>query len=336
MSLRLGYDTYAIRALKWNAFQHLDYVEQQKLDTVQFSSLSDFESLDPAYLAKVRRRAEELGVRVDGGTGCVCELSKSWSPSHGTPVAVLEQGLDAAHAIGATVMRCFMGSPLDRQGDKPLDQLMEATARNCKAVRAKALDLGVMIAIENHGDMQAWQVKTLIEEAGKDYVASNLDLGNPVNVMESPLTTLETLGPYAVTTHIRDSAVYETPRGAAVQWTALGDGSVDFKQIVKRYQELCPKAAFQLEIITGRPPGMVPYLEPSFWKTYQGMPAKDFAAFVALAKSGQPFSGRMVIEDVEGKAPSGPFAAALEYQQKYDLERSFRYAKDVLGVGSKR
>ena len=44
----------------------------------------------------------------------------------------------------------------------------------------------------------------------------------------------------------------------------------------------------------------------------------------------------MVIEDVEGKAPSGPFKAALEYQQKYDLERSFRYAKEVLGVGLKR
>jgi len=336
MALLLGYDTYAIRALKWNAFQHLDYVEQQKLDAVQFSSLNDLGSLEPAYLAKVKRRAGELGVRLDGGTGCVCELSKSWNPSHGTPVAVLEQGLEVAHAIGATVMRCYMGSQLDRYGDKPLEQLMEATAKNFKAVRAKAVDSNVKIAIENHKDMQSRQVKALIEEAGKDYVRSNLDLGNPCNVMEDPLTALETLGPYAVTTHIRDTAVYEVPRGAAVQWTALGDGSVNFKKIVKRYEEICPEAAFHLEIITGRPPEILPYLETAFWKTYQGMPARDFAAFVALAKSGRPFAGRMVIEDVEGKEPSGPFKAALEYQQKYDLERSFQYAKEVLGVGMKR
>ena len=233
-------------------------------------------------------------------------------------------------------MRCYMGSPLDRQGDKALDQLIEATARNFKAVRSKALDLNVTIAIENHGDLQAWQAKMLIDEAGKDYVASNLDLGNPVNVMEDPLTTLETLGPYAVTSHIRDSAVYEVARGAAVQWTALGDGNVNFKKIVKRFEELCPQSAFHLEIITGRPPQILPYLETSFWKTYQGMPARDFAAFIALAKSGHPFTGTMVIEDVGGKALSVPFEEALTYQQKYDLERSFQYAKEVLGIGMKR
>jgi 3-oxoisoapionate decarboxylase len=106
--------------------------------------------------------------------------------------------------------------------------------------------------------------------------------------------------------------------------------------IVKRYEELCPRAAFQLEIITGRPPESLPYLDQSFWKTYQGMPARDFAAFVALAKSGEPFSGRMVIEDVQGKEPKEQFKAALEYQQRYDLERSFQYAREVLGVGAKR
>ena len=32
--------------------------------------------------------------------------------------------------------------------------------------------------------------------------------------------TLEVLAPYTVTTHIRDSAVWEHPRGAAAQWVA--------------------------------------------------------------------------------------------------------------------
>src|SRR5271170_1917790 len=73
MAIRLGYDTYTIRALKWNAFQHLDYVQQQKLDAVQFSSLDSFASLEPVYLARVKGRAEELGVRIDAGIGCVCE-----------------------------------------------------------------------------------------------------------------------------------------------------------------------------------------------------------------------------------------------------------------------
>ena len=109
---------------------------------------------------------------------------------------------------------------------------MKALVKNFKSVRSKALDLGVKIALENHKDLQAWQVKQVIEEAGPDFVGSNLDFGNPTYVMENPLTTLEVLGPYAVTTHVRDTAVYEDPRGAAVQWTALGEGSIDFKKIV--------------------------------------------------------------------------------------------------------
>ncbi len=63
------------------------------------------------------------------------------------------------------------------------------------------------------------------------------------------------------------------------------------------------------------------------------MSARDFARFVALSKTGHPFYGRMVVEDVEGKPPAPEFKAAMEYQQKADLERSFKYAKEVLGIG---
>ena len=45
---------------------------------------------------------------------------------------------------------------------------MDALVRNFKAVRSKAIDLDVKIAIENHKDMQAWQAKQVIEAAGKD------------------------------------------------------------------------------------------------------------------------------------------------------------------------
>ena len=313
--------------------QHLNFASQQGLDAIQFSSNDDYGDTSPEALRRVKERAAELGIRIDAGTGCVCELSKSWNPKDGSPQQVLKRGLDIAHTVGATAMRCVMGSQLDRFGDRPLDELMKALVKNFKSVRSKALDLGVKIAIENHKDLQAWQVKQVIEDAGPDFVGSNLDLGNPTYVMENPLSTLEILGPYAITTHVRDTAVYEHPHGAAVQWTALGDGSIDFKTIVARYKELCPNASFQLEIITGRPPQILSYLDPAFWKTFQGMPASSFASFIALVKSGRPFEGHMVIEDVEGRAPAPQFQDALVYQQRYDLERSFRYAKEKLGVG---
>ena len=332
-AIRLGFDTYSLRAFHWKAIQLLDYAAQLKLDTIQISSLDDYESLDAAHLASVQDHAKRIGVLIDGGMGCICPLSKSWKESNGDPLENILRGLRASRAVGATSMRCYLGSSDDRSGRQPIEALMEKTVQIFRSVRSQALDLGVKIALENYaGDMQAREVRTIIEEAGKDFVGSCLDTGNPMWVVEDPMVSLEVLAPYVVTTHIRDSVVYETPRGAAAQWVALGDGSIDFHKFISRYRELCPNAGMQLEIITGRPPREVPYLDPGFWKAFPNANAAEFARFVALAKAGHPFSGFMVIED-GAKQDVPEFKAALREQQRVDLERSFDYAKKSLGVG---
>ncbi|HEY2018920.1 MAG TPA: sugar phosphate isomerase/epimerase [Bryobacteraceae bacterium] len=331
--VKLGFDTYSIRAFQWKAPKFLEYAASLKLDTIQFSSLDDYESFEPAYLQKIKDQAARLNISIDSGMGCICPTSKSFS-KNGPPARdrVIE-GLRVAHGVGATAMRCYMGSSADRLGPLPIEAHMESTIQVFKSVRSQALDLGVKIALENHsGDMQAREVKIIIEEAGKDFVASCLDSGNPIWCVEDPFVTLETLAPYVVTTHVRDSAVFETPHGAAGQWVALGDGSVDLPRFVELFRKLCPKSSMQLEIITGRPPTLLPYLEPDFWKAFPKMPAGEFARFVALARSGHPFMGAMVIEDVPGQKPA-VMTEALKEQQRLDLERSFEYARKKLNVG---
>jgi hypothetical protein len=76
----------------------------------------------------------------------------------------------------------------------------------------------------------------------------------------------------------------------------------------------------------------MPYFEADFWKAFPKMPATEFARYVALAKSGHPFMGAMVIEDVPGKRPA-VMDEALKEQQRVDLERSFEYARKTLNVG---
>lgn len=333
MRLRLGYDTYSLRSLHWNAFQHLEFASQQGIDAIQFSSLDVFESLDSAYLDRVKARAEERGIAVDAGIGCICELSKTWRSERASAIELLKEGIFVARSIGAKVLRCVMGNDLDRSGAMPMAALMEATARNLRAVRSQALDAQVAIAIENHKDLQAWQARQLIELSGADFVGATVDIGNPLCLLEHPMTTLERLGEYAVTSHIRDTAVYETQKGAEVQWTALGEGSVDLKEIVCNFARLAPGCSLHLEIITGRSAFPLPYLEPSFWNTFRGMPAEDLARFIALAKRGHRFEGEMTPEPAAWDAVTGREADALRSQQRHDLERSLRYAKKVLGVG---
>ncbi len=331
--IRLGFDTYSIRAFGWKSMQLIDYAASLKLDTIQISSLDDYESLEPAHLAQVKAHAAKTGIVLDGGMGCICPLSTSWSAKNGDPMENILRGLRVSKAIGADSMRCFLGQGADRLGKYGIEACMERTIAILRSVRSEAQDLGVKIAIENHaGDTQAREVRTMIEEAGKDFVGSCLDTGNPMWVVEDPMVSLEVLAPYVVTTHIRDSAVYEVPNGAAAQWVALGDGTVDFHKFVARYRELCPKASMQLEVITGRPPRILPYLEPDFWTAFPKADASEFARFAALAKSGHPFAGFMVVEDgVKELLPE--FKAALREQQRVDLERSLEYAKKSLGVG---
>src|SRR4051812_36102198 len=106
-SIRLGFDSYSLRAFHWKAPQLLEFAIGQKLDSIQFSSLDDFETLDNGYLTKIREQATRARMSIDGGIGCICPVSKSWSAKNGTPEEYLAKGIKAAHALGATSMRCY-------------------------------------------------------------------------------------------------------------------------------------------------------------------------------------------------------------------------------------
>ena len=331
--IRLGYDTYSIRNFEWKAMQHIDYAGKHKLDTLQISSLDDFESLDPAHLQKVKDRASSYGMKIDGGIGSICPTSGSYRAKDGDPGQYVLKGLRVAKALGATAMRCFVGSVGERRGQRSQSKsAYESTVKVLRGVRSEAIDTGVKVAIENHnGDLTAREVRTIIEEAGKEFVGSNLDTGNPMWLLEDPLLTLEVLGPYVATTHIRDSVLYEHPRGAAFQWVALGDGTMDFPKILTLFKQLCPHAAMQLEIITGRPPrcSAVPGT-----RLLESIPKTARGGFRPLCRPGE------ARPSVHGRhARGGPekqpqkYADAITEQQRIDLERSFLYAKKTLGAG---
>ena len=329
--IRLGYDSWTLNGYGWTAIQYLDYAARQRLDTVQLSDLFNYESLEPAYLQKVKDHAQRLGIEIDGGLGCICSTAGNWRKENGDLVEWARKGLRANRAAGAKMMRAFLGGRAERTGAIPLEKHIETTVKILRSVRSEALDLGLKIGIETHGDLQAWEVRDLIEEAGKDFVGATIDTGNPVTVGEDPLLTLETLAPYALTTHIRDAVVFEHPRGAVTQWVALGEGSIDYVRFFERYRQLCPQVSVQLEILTGSAPQVLPYLEPDYWKAFPKARASEFARFVALARNGHPFMGSMVVAGRGQKSPE--YAAARKEQQRIDLERSLEYAKKVLKLG---
>jgi sugar phosphate isomerase/epimerase len=326
--IKLGLDNFAVRALKWKADALIDYAVSLKTDSLFITDLDAFESFDEPYLTGLRKKAADHDLQIQLGSWSICPTSKAFRKNWGTADEHLALGLRVAKALGSPVFRVVLGTQEDRRTPGGIHARMDDTVKVCQRARSRALDAGVKIAIENHaGDMQARELVQLVEAAGKDYVGVNMDSGNAVWTLEDPMESLEILGPYALTTSLRDSAIWESEKGAVAQWTAMGDGTVDLKAYFKRFAELCPNIPVHIETISGFNREL-PYLQPGFWDIFPDMRARDFAKFVALAKKGQPRAS--------WKAPAGvPREKAEQDYQKEQIEKSIRYCKDVIGLGLK-
>jgi len=322
----LGFDNFSIRAFGWKAEQLLEYASHLGVDTVLFSDLDVYASHDAGYLRDLRAEARARRIQVQVGTGSVCPSSTTFSDRFGAAEDQLALTIRIASLLGSSVARCYLGNMNDRRHGGGIQVHIANMVGVLRKVRTLALDAGVKVAVENHaGDMQARELVGLIENAGPEYVGATLDSGNATWALEDPMENLEVLGPYALTSGIRDSVVWETEEGAAVQWTAVGEGSIDHQEYFRRFRLLCPGVAVQLEIISGFNREF-PYLRPEFWEGYYEVPAATFARFLSLAKRG---AARDAVRFPEGEARREAEAA---YQQD-ELQRSIRYCREELGLG---
>jgi sugar phosphate isomerase/epimerase len=318
--VRLGVDLFSLRSQGWDAFQFMDYCAKLGVGAVHFSEPRFLGSLDDEnHLRRVADHARRLGLRLEVGMRSICPSSKMFDTSQGSAELQLERLIRAARLLGSPIARAVLGSMADRAVPPGIEAHIENTVRVLRAVRSRALDAGIKIAIENHaGDMQARELKTLVEEAGRDWVGVCLDSGNPLWTIEDPHLTLEVLAPYVLTSHLRDSAVWRLPEGAAVAWVRAGEGNVRLDEWVREFVRRCPGRTLSLEVIvTG--PRVFPYLDPKFWEAYRNTPAWEFARFLALAERGTP-------------RPAPPSISKEEAQkrEREDLEASLAWTRRIL------
>ena len=318
-NVKLGIDLFSLRAQNWTPLQYLDYCAERKVQVVHFSEIRFIRSLDPQNLRTVREHAAQLGLEIEIGMRSICPTSKMFDKSQGTAEEQLGRMIEAADIVGSQIVRAVLGSADDRKPG-PIEAHIEDMVRVLRNVRSKATDRNIKIAIENHaGDMQARELKTLVEGAGRDFVGVCLDSGNPLWTLEDPHLTLEVLHPYVLTSHLRDSAVWNVPQGAAVTWVQMGRGNVDIDSYVRKYIELCPGKALSLEsILLG--PRVLPYRDQNFWAAYRNMPAWELVRYQAIAERGKPYQN----EPWEGKDEA--------QRQREALDESLQYLKKLVNA----
>jgi sugar phosphate isomerase/epimerase len=324
--IKLGYDNFAVRAMGWKAPQLIDYAARLKTDSLFITDLGPFEKFDDAYLGELRQQAAGKGLQIHLGSWSICPTSRRFKKDWGTAEEHLALGIRMAKALGSPVFRVILGAGEDRLTDGGISARIADTVKVLKSQRSRALDAGVKIAVENHaGDMHSLELVQLIEAAGRDYVGANMDSGNALWTLEEPLQTLENLGPYTLTTSLRDSAVWESADGVTVQWTAMGEGQVDWKKYFARFAVLCPGVPVHIETISGFNRELTLRKE-EFWKAWPGGKPKGYDQFLAFAKRGTPRAPWKAPADKDRKL------ADQEYQCG-DVERSIAFCKK-LGLGS--
>ena len=321
VSPKLGADLFSLRTQGWTAFEHLDYCAKLGIRTVHFSEIRFLGSLEDEHVKKVGEHAKRLGIELEIGMRSICPTSTAFDAKAGTAEEQITSVMRAAQIAGSKLVRAFLGTMADRKTPGGIEARIVDAVKVLQNVRSRAQDMGLRIAIENHaGDMQARELKTLIEGAGRDVVGACFDSGNPCWVLEDPHLTLETLAPYVLTAHIRDSYLWNDDAGTEVCWTRMGEGNVDIGALLKRFVELCPGKTMSLEVIVTGARSFA-WRKPEFWDGYRNVPAADFARFLNLAAQGKPLAPR---------APVAKEQAAA--REREDFEASVRWTRAFLGV----
>ncbi len=235
----------------------------------------------------------------------------------GTLEEQVGRALKVSQIFGATCMRCILGGDPERpQIEMHIDNMIKAV----RGIRPRIVDSGIKLAVENHGgDLQAREMKMMIEAVGRDVMGVCLDSGNPVWMLEDPHMTLETLIPYAETCHVRDSAVWKVPEGIAVRWVNMGDGNVDIDGWIRKFIQAKPGLPIIFENLVSANPRIHAIYNPQFWDNWRKMPASELSRFLAVAEKGTP---KPATPRPEGKTAG--------QQRIEDLEVCVRYTRALL------
>ena len=317
--VKFGLDLFSLRSQGWTPIQYLDFAAKWGIRVVHFSEVRFLGSLEEQNLKEVRAHAEKLGIEVEIGMLSICPTSTLFDKSKGTAEEQLTRMAAAARIVGSRIVRCVLGSAADRMGAIPIEGHIENTVQVLRNVRSRIMDAGLKVAIENHaGDMQAREVKMLIEEAGKEFVGSCLDSGNPLWTIEDPHLTLETLAPYVLTSHVRDTPCGTRRRVLRWRGPAWAKATSASRTTSASMPRSVPAARCRSKSSSpGR--ASINYRDPKFWDAYRKDPAWEFARFLALAEKGTP-----------REAPPRLSAEAAAVKELDDVEASIRWTKAFL------
>jgi len=232
---------------------------------------------DEAYTAKLRRRADDYGMFIEGILGL---------PRDRADVERFEAEVRTAKRAGANVIRVVIipGRRYERfDSADEFRKLAEQGLRSLELAEPVAARHGVRLAVENHKDQRVPERLELFERISSEHVGACVDTGNSFTLLEDPMEVVEAYAPWAFSVHLKDQAVQEYDDGFLFADVPLGDGFLDLAKMVEALRAASPQVRFSLEMIS-RDPLKVPCLTEKYWATFADVRGRDLARTLRLVR----------------------------------------------------
>lgn len=325
----LGICNHTLRAMRPTARELINFAIEYQLDSVQFNTLQPFESLEKKHLESLRNLASANDLSIYVGVGSISEQSVKFSDRFGDAGTLLKEGIRVAQTLKSPVLGVRIGVLDDRYTDGGIKPKIDEVVRLMRSYGAEVRDSGIKFAFENHaGDMRSEELLELIDRTGEEICGAFFDPGNAIYAMEDPEVALEAVGEHIVCCQARDVVIWPTSEGATFQWTAVGEGLMDFEFYTDYLRTHCPGVPIHLETISNSP-RHIPYLTEEYWKGFPDLKATGIIDFLKLVRRGRP------IEVAE--APQGTDKKSFEMENQFsEFLKSATYLREACGVGLKR
>jgi sugar phosphate isomerase/epimerase len=182
------------------------------------------------------------------------ELVVAWGHKHGLEYGASERALDnllrwidLAPRLGCRLVRCVAASPPFR-GREPVDEQIARTVRPLATATARARELGLLLAIENHGDLRATELLELVERVDDDALGICFDTANAVRVGDDAVEAARLLAERTWMLHLKDveSMANVTDPVAGPRSVPFGEGVVPVAEVLAAMRANDPLVCVEL------------------------------------------------------------------------------------------
>jgi sugar phosphate isomerase/epimerase len=238
---------------------------------------AELSSIEPDYLKKLRTVSEQYGMYVE-------VMASLPGKDDG---AQFERVAAAAREAGAVCLRsaCLGGRRYETFSALPDWQTFVTASRAALDHALRVAEKNrIPLALENHKDWTADEMRALITDKSSEFLGVCLDTGNNLALLDDPMAVVETLAPFALSTHIKDMGVEPYRDGFLLSEMPLGEGILDMRRIVATIRNARPRTRFTLEMIT-RNPLEIPCLTEKYWATFPERDGIHLARTLRLVQS---------------------------------------------------